>query len=81
MSKNKTNNAELDLADMKKLVYARNAEADNLRRQVKFLEQTIVELAQAYTFASRDLKMHLDNRSIFAVYDEVNKGNEPRDLE
>jgi hypothetical protein len=24
MSKNKTNNAELDLADMKKLVYARN---------------------------------------------------------
>jgi hypothetical protein len=54
---------------------------DNLRRQVKFLEQTIVELAQAYTITSRDLKLHLDNRSIFAVYDEVNKGNEPRDLE
>jgi hypothetical protein len=81
MSKNKTNNAERDLADMKKLVYARNAEVDNLRRRVKFLEHTIVELAQAYASTSSDLKLHLDNRSIFAVYDEVNEDNEPCDLE
>lgn len=81
MSKNKTNNTERELEDMKKLVLARNAEVDNLRLRVKHLELTIVELAQTYAMTSRDLKHHLDNRTIFAAYDNHGEDDEPRDLE
>ena len=72
MSKNKTNNAEQDLADMKKLVHARNAEVDNLRRRVKELERTVVEMSVAYASVQRDFILQMENRRVLDAY-----GDEP----
>lgn len=68
MSKNKTNNAEQDLAEMKKLVHARNAEVDNLRSRVKELERTVVEMSVAYASVQRDFILQMENRRVLDAY-------------
>lgn len=81
MSKNKTNNAEHDLADMKKLVHARNAEVDNLRRRVKELERTVVEMSVAYASVQRDFILQMENRRVLDAFGDESKYRDNYDSE
>lgn len=81
MSKNKTNNAEQDLADMKKLVHARNAEVDNLRSRVKELERTVVEMSVAYASVQRDFILQMENRRVLDAFGDESEYRDNYDSE